>query len=271
MVVHEGVGTHASLDTPGLTHAVVTPALLEGLMAAPEGAFARNDGLILSIVGGALSEALFDKVKARLTDNIRTSVGSTEGGGSTRTDVKTVEDLHWHKLTETSTLEVVGEDDQPLPPGQVGQVRVRQVEGVGAYLGDVDASAASFRDGYFYPGDLAVMDGQGRIRILGRIGDALNLRGDKLPAAPIEEAMQQALGCQCVCFSAHDASNADELHVVLETASPPDEARLTQAARAHGSGFPTARFHFVPQFPRTGTGKVERYRLREMIAAPRPA
>jgi len=100
----------------------------------------------------------------------------------------------------------------------------------------------------------------------GRVTDVLSIMGDKIPAAPYEQALQEALGLEGVCMlSEQDDDQEEQLHVVLETAEPIDEATLRQAAFAHLSRFPSARFHFLVPFPRNGMGKIERFKLKQRL------
>jgi acyl-coenzyme A synthetase/AMP-(fatty) acid ligase len=193
-------------------------------------------------------------------------VGSTEGGVVARTEVTSAEDLRWHKLDPDAVVEVVDENDQPLPPGKLGQLRVPQGLGVDRYINDADASAASFRNGWFYPGDLAMLDGKGRISLLGRVTDVLNVRGDKFPAGPFEDALQSDLGAAVCLLSEQAPSGAEELHVVIETPAPIAEADLQAAASRRLTGFGTIHFHFVDHLPRNHLGKVERFKLRANLA-----
>ena len=215
---------------------------------------------------GPLSLALANQVRTRLTKQIVTSLGSTESGGWAMTEISTDDDLLWHRLYPWRTVEVVDEADQPLPPGQLGQVRVLLDSSFAGYLNDPDATASFVRDRYFYPGDLGVLDGKGRIALHGRVTDVLNIMGDKVPAAPYERALQEALGLDGVCVLSEQGPDREEqLHVVLETAEPIDEARLREAALAHLGRFPAARFHFLDRFPRNHMGKVERLKLKQHL------
>lgn len=266
---HQGPDKYALLTLPGLTHASVTPALLEELMAAPEGAFPRNDELEIRLVAGALSELLFRRTTQRLTTRIVTSVGSTEAGSLARTEVKSAEDLRWHRLNPDAAIELVDENDRLVAAGQVGQIRVPIGEDISRYLNDADATAASFKDGHFYPGDLAVLDGAGRIALLGRVTDVIPLNGDKLPAAPFETAMQGALGREVCLLSEQGADRGEHLHVVVETPTPIDAATLRAAAAEHLAAFATIHFHFVAALPRNHMGKVERFKLRQTLVTRR--
>jgi acyl-coenzyme A synthetase/AMP-(fatty) acid ligase len=266
VVIHQGPDPHRSLSLPGLAYAVTTPALLARIMGAPPGSFPRNDDLQLSVLGGALSATLYNQVRARLTHKITTSVGSTEAGTWAVTEVESIGDLKWHKLTPGREVEVVDDHDRPLPAGALGQVRVKREDGADSYVGDPAATAAFFRGDFFYPGDLGVLDGKGRLALYGRVTDVLNVMGDKLPAAPIEQALEEALGVSAVCaLSEQDADQAEALHIVIETPGPIEDARLRAASDAHLRGFPHAHFHFIDALPRNAMGKIERLTLKRRL------
>jgi acyl-coenzyme A synthetase/AMP-(fatty) acid ligase len=266
VIIHQGADATRSLGVAGATHLVATPAFITQLLAAPAEAFGRNDAMQVITAGGTLSLSLARQLKARLTRRVATGLGATETGSWAMTPVETDEDLRWHRLHPTRLIEVVDEADQPLPPGRLGQVRVRLDNGLTGYLNDPEATAQFFRGGYFYPGDLGVLDGQGRLALMGRVTEVLNVLGDKIPAQPFEQALRDALGIEGVCvLNEPGPGNAEALHVVLETATPIDEATLRTAARAHLGGFPDAHFHFVSELPRNHMGKIERFKLKQRL------
>jgi acyl-coenzyme A synthetase/AMP-(fatty) acid ligase len=245
---------------------MVTPGFLHQMLTTAPPTMPRSDGLVLMVTGGPLSIGLANLVRARLTNIIVISLGSTESGGWATTFVVSDEDLRWHRLHRDRTVEVVDEDDQPLPPNRLGQVRVLLDNNFTGYLNDPDATASFVKGRYFYPGDLGVLDGKGRIALHGRVTDVLNIMGDKHPSGPYEAALQQALGLEGVCLmSEQGADREEQLHVVLETPEPIDEATLRQAAQTHLRGFPAARFHFIDRFPRNHMGKVERFKLKQRL------
>ncbi len=266
VIIHQGADKYRSLELPGITSAMLTPGLLAQVMAEAPASLQRNDKLTLMLTGGPLSLALANQVKARLTKRIVTSLGSTESGGWATTEIRADEDLRWHRLHSWRTVEVVDEEDRPLPPNQLGQVRVLLDNSFTGYLNDPDATASFVKGAYFYPGDLGVLDGKGRIALHGRVTDVLNIMGDKRPSGPYEQALQDALGLDGVCvLTEQGADREEQLHVVLETAEPIDEERLREAALTHLKGFPAARFHFLAKFPRNHMGKVERFKLKQRL------
>jgi acyl-coenzyme A synthetase/AMP-(fatty) acid ligase len=266
VIIHQGPEEWRSFSVPGITHAMVTPGFLHQMLTTAPPTMPRSDRLVLMVTGGPLSIGLANLVRARLTNIIVITLGSTESGGWATTFVQGDDDLRWHRLRPDRTVEVVDEDDQPLPPNQLGQVRVLLDNSFAGYLNDPDATASFVKGRYFYPGDLGVLDGAGRIALHGRVTDVLNIMGDKHPSGPYEQALQGALGLEGVCvMSEQGADREEQLHVVLETAEPIDEAVLRQAAQTHLRGFPAARFHFIDRFPRNHMGKVERFKLKQRL------
>jgi acyl-coenzyme A synthetase/AMP-(fatty) acid ligase len=266
VILHQGPEAYRSFGIPGITNAMVTPDSLAQMLASAPPDFQRNDDLTVAVTGGPLSSALARLVRERLTNKIVTNLGSTESGGWARTVVKDDEDLRWHRLLPHRTVEVVDENDQPLPPNKLGEVRVLLDNNFTGYLNDPNASASFVKGSYFYPGDLGVLDGQGRIALHGRVTDVLNMMGNKRPSGPYEHALQDTLGLDGVCLMSEQGVDGEEqLHVILETALLIDEEILRRAALAHLDGFPAARFHFVDRYPRNAMGKVERFKLKRRL------
>jgi acyl-coenzyme A synthetase/AMP-(fatty) acid ligase len=268
LVTHQRPEPHLSLS-PEVTHAAVTPALLAQMMAAPAGAFQRNDDLRLLIVGGALSEKLWRETCERLTTQVFTAIGATESRIWGMTKVETPEDLRWHRVVPGQLVQIVDEAYDPLPAGRLGQLRVR-IEGPAGYLNDEEATRAFFRDGFFYPGDLGVLDGQGRVALYGRVTDVINVLGDKRPAGPVEAALEAELGVSAVCvFSEQGEESAETAHVVIETAAPIPTELLRAAAEAHLRGFQKVSCHFLERLPRNEMGKIERLKLKQQLISAR--
>jgi len=230
---------------PGMTHALTTPHMLAAVLESVAAEPTRDDAVILFVGAGALSLAQWRAARERLTDDVRTWIGSTETGAFCATPVLTPDDLVWHRVDPARVVQVVDERDEPLATGQPGLVRVRPL-GVAGYLDDPDATGTFFREGWFYSGDLGILGEDGRLSLRGRVTDVINVMGDKIATLPIETQLQDALGAVAVCvFSA-------ELKVVLEASLP----RNVQA-----------RIHAVGAFPRNHMGKIDRAELRRRLLA----
>lgn len=223
---------------------------------------------VLYACGGFFSRNLAQKLTANVSRKIVTTYGSSEINPAALDQVyRSPEDLIWMSLCGLRGVEVVDERGQACPVNEEGMLRVRRTElDVHEYLGDEVASAAAFRDGYFYPGDMAVQREDGRFRILGRVADVVNLGGRKLAVAPIEANLQRVLQVDYVClFSGMDPAGETVVMIAMETDELPEGDRLDHVGREM-SQWGEVRFARVSRFPRTqSTRKIDRKRLRELV------
>jgi len=266
-LIEQGGKTYQALLRPGITHAILHPAGLAAILAAPAGAFLRNDTMRLAVGSGAMTRTQVDQAKARITSQLFHYFVSTEAGLIAFTSLDTPEDQRWHRLVPGRMVEIVDASDRPVPIGEVGQVRVDTAGGPTGYLNDETATRTFFRGGFFYSGDLAVMRSDGRIALQGRITDVINMQGIKISPAPIEERLGEVLGLNGVClFSIQNDSGEEELHVVLETPKPIDSERLIAAIKKELPRlFYGARVHCLATLPRNHMGKVLRQEVRAQV------
>lgn len=263
---HQGPDRWQSLTARDVTLAYTQPAMLASLLDAPAEAALRNDAMTVIVGAGVLSQADWRAARDRLTSDIRTSYGSTEAGPCALTRIETLEDLVWHQIHPAFEVQVVDDQHQPTPAGGTGAVRVR-TSGVDGYLADAATTRAFFRDGFFYPGDLGMLREDGRLQILGRVTDVINVMGDKIATTPIERSLQAALGAKAVCvFSAPGESGVEEVHVVIEPGEPVSQEALKAALRAALPRVRAVRFHAVTSFARNQMGKIDRLALRAQLA-----
>lgn len=279
MVFDQGNRWAENLGKHSTTHTTLMPSALdEVLRVLPQGpADAPRWSFQLFIGGGLLSPAAAREALARVTPRLYVNYACTELGQVLRSAVTDPANLHWLAPVGLRVTEIVSEDGLPCPEGVEGLLRVRPGPlDFDGYLGDAASTARVFRDGWFYPGDLAVRRADGRIRILGRSADVINVGGSKFASGPLEEAVRETLGVSNVClFSDPAASGRNLIAVVLEAAElPPQSSRNAAMRLLPNNGTVAVHFYCVTRFPRTsnGTGKVDRRFLRQHIAqASRPA
>lgn len=248
------------------TRAMLVPAFLPGLLRArPEGAPPRAD-LELSVTGGFLPLSLAERISKEITPKLNTYFGSTEVNAFMRSRFETADDLVW--LSPSGEIDVVDADGRLCAPGTEGELRVRLMDSdVDHYMDDPETTARFFRDGHFYPGDVAVRRPDGRIRVLGRVDDTLNISGFKIAAAPIEDRIQRALGVDSVCaFAGLNEAGVEEVVIAVESDRRPSEQVLAAAIEGI-RGLSRVRWIFLESFPRTegGLAKVDRHRLRRLL------
>jgi len=86
---------------------------------------------------------------------------------------------------------ILGDDDQPLPRGETGELAIRGVGLMLGYYHRPEDTARAFRNGWFHTGDLARMDDRGRIFYVGRTKDMIRRSGENISADEVERALLQ--------------------------------------------------------------------------------
>jgi acyl-coenzyme A synthetase/AMP-(fatty) acid ligase len=252
----------------GITHARLTPLMLKSLLELSDTSANSVGDFELRISGGFLPLDLAMQARDRLTRNVEIGYAGTEHSSRMSSKFETIDDLHWLSPVEGSTFEIVDHNGETCAINREGELRVllRDIDAI-SYLDDEEASRKFFRQGYFYPGDMAVRRADGRIRILGRVADVLNLQGEKIAAGPIEQRIQDLLGVSTAClFSFLNDNGKEELVVAIEAAKAPPQSQLDKISQEFKS-FERVRFEVLQEFPRTEAGmqKIKRAELKHMI------
>jgi acyl-CoA synthetase (AMP-forming)/AMP-acid ligase II len=257
VVFHQDPDQHRPFLQYRMTHLFATPMTLGRLMFAPE--LRRNDDLRVLVTGGALPRAIAADCMRRFTRQVCLLFGSTESTTVGVTPVDDVDKLRWYHIHPLREVQIVDEEHRVLPPGNAGLVRIRILDGVDGYIGDEEASRAAFRDGWFYSGDLGLLGVDGRLALLGRVTETINVLGNKVAIGDIERDIQDRLQAEGVCvFSMLGMADGDEVHVAIESRRPVLQNDLQELARLHFPRLPQVRWHTVAELPRNRMGKVRR-------------
>ena len=155
--------------------------------------------------------------------------------------------------------------------GEPGVMWIRHPSLALGYL-DPEATARVFRDGWFCTGDLFVRDADGYYYHQGRADELLRVAGQWVKPAEIEEAVladQRLKEAACVVVPDRDGFERLALFVV---AAQPGEGKVIAEQRCEQSLPQHSRPKWiceVGELPRTPTGKVQRFKLREFLVAER--
>jgi len=173
------------------------------------------------------------------------------------------------KVVPGYTARIVDENMQPLPPGQVGKLAVRGPTGC-RYLDDPRQSNY-VRDGWNLPGDTFMMDADGYYFYQARSDDMIISAGYNIAGPEVESTlMRHEAVAECGVVGAPDAERGQVVtaYVVLRPGVPADEAlrkRLQDYVKAEIAPYKyPRRIEFLDALPRTETGKLQRFRLRQM-------
>ncbi len=162
---------------------------------------------------------------------------------------------------------ILDDEWRPLPGGAVGEVCVRGPGVVDSYRANPEATAASFRDGWFRTGDSGSLSPDGYLSLAGRIKELINRGGEKISPHEIEDAL---LGhpevVEAVAFAVPDDKYGEAVGAVVVTRSPVagDELRAHCSERLAAFKVPV-RVHVLDAIPKGPTGKVQRRLLAEQL------
>ncbi len=269
-VVLDDLSYDAPVKLPeGINSAVLIPARIGEFAGSRRVPDSLRRKATIRVSGGFLSASTWNGIKGAFGMPIEVYFASTEIIAMImRSPVRSVEDLNWLRPEPGRIVEIVDDSGAICPPGVEGQLRVglTAVDAQG-YLGDEAATSRAFRDGYFYPGDIAVSRQDGRIRVLGRLNDVINVMGRKRASAPVEQAVLQVLSAEEVCaFSGPDRAGNDQIVIVCRRPQP-----LTPAERAAAEevvrDFGPVRIVQMKEFPRRpgAMQKTDRIALRKLV------
>lgn len=160
-------------------------------------------------------------------------------------------------------------DGSEVTPGEVGEITVRTAKIMSGYWGDRAATEAAFSDGWFLTGDLATVDGDGYITIVGRSKDIIISGGVNIHPAKVERAIAAHPDVQEVAVFGVPDAEWGEVPVAAVRASPgsalrPGDVTELVAAELDRRSRPR-QVVFVEDLPRTATGKIRRKDLRRLL------
>lgn len=174
-----------------ITYAYLTPFHLRALLASAtrDEPLWPNLKIVLGMAASNSGERLL--ARQRLTPFIFDTYGTNEIGTvviSTPTDqIRQPQSIG--RLIAGIDAQVIDADDRPLPAGEIGLIGFRGPYFAQSYLDDPSVTARFFRSGWFYPGDLALIDDEGYVFLTGRADDVINHTGAKYFPSEVEAVL----------------------------------------------------------------------------------
>ncbi len=228
--------------------------------------------LRFSVSGGELlPPSLFDRWKRFTGTEILDGVGTTEMTHMFMLNRPgAVVPGSCGRLVEGFAAEIVDDDGRPLPQGEIGNLRAYGPSAASQYWNKPERTKVVFGAGGVMTGDKFYQDADGNYFIVGRSDDMLRVGGIWVSPTEIEAALAEH---DAVLESAVIGTPDDEqmikphAYVILKDRAAAEDGlaeRLKDHVRERLAHFKCPRWiEFVDDLPKTTTGKIQRFRLRE--------
>jgi acyl-CoA synthetase (AMP-forming)/AMP-acid ligase II len=256
-----------TIQRHGVTRVAASPAQLRWLVSRPLPPQFRMPALRGVVTGGApLLPSEQDAVRQLVTPNLYIDYGALDFSMIAVLRPGDPPDAG-AALIPGVDAEVVDEHDRALPFGAEGVLRVRAPWAPKGYADR--ASADRFRDGWFYPGDLAILGPDRRLKLIGRSDDLINRGGIKIVPEAIEAVLMthpEVTDAAVVGVADRIAGEVPAAFVVLRSAAALDTLHAFCAEQMHEMRVPVG-FVALAEIPRSPEGKVLRAQLRTLVRA----
>ncbi|MBB4772396.1 (2,3-dihydroxybenzoyl)adenylate synthase [Actinomadura livida] len=230
----------------------------------------------LMLVGGArLPDSLAERIAPALTRNLQQGYGMGEGGACL-TRVGDPSDIIWHTqgrpMCAGDELLLVGEDGEPVPDGEPGELLTRGPCTIRGYYRAPEHNAGAFTaDGWLRTGDVVRIRPDGYLVVEGREKDLINRGGEKISAEEVENFAYQVDGVSQAALVAMPDPVLGERACLYVVPRPGALVRLEDVeeviTRAGAARYKVPeRLVVVDELPSTNIGKIDKKALRADIA-----
>jgi fatty-acyl-CoA synthase len=161
---------------------------------------------------------------------------------------------------------------QPRDGRAMGELQVRGPWVTAGYIGHPDPLPATTDDGWLRTGDIVVFEADGTMRLVDRLKDLVKSGGEWISSIDMEKALSEHPGVAEACVIAVPDARWGERPLALLVARPGLTVTPEDVQRYLSEHFPRwmvpDQIAFVPELPRTGTGKLNKARLRQQFTTP---
>jgi 3-phosphoshikimate 1-carboxyvinyltransferase len=266
-------------DWDGTFVQAATPFLADLVAAVEEGARPPAALRIFVATGAAVPRGLAERATRILGAAVCGAWGTTESGLGSLAAPSDEPAKVWGtdgRALRGIVLRITDMKGRTLPAGEEGHFEVRSPTMFDGYADHPEWTADAFTsDGWFRTGDLGVVDESGFIRITGRVRDVINRGGEKVPVAEMEQLLSDHPAVADIAIVAMPDARLGEracAFVVLRAGAGFDFDRMQHyldACQVAKHYWPE-RLEIVTELPRTPSGKVQKYVLRERAKTLRP-
>jgi fatty-acyl-CoA synthase len=261
-----------------VTFACMAPAVLRTLLDYPaRGDYPLNTSLRFTVAGAPPPAAFIERMETEMGWHFMEIYGLTETAPLltiSQPDYGTAKD-DWSRRARAGVsgigveLQLLDDDGNPVPQDgvSIGEICARGNMVFAGYWEQPEETARCIRNGFFHTGDLAVWDAVGNVHIVDRKKDVIISGGENISSPDIEDTLYRhpaIAECAVIGVPHEKWGETPKAIVVLRPGMTATEAEVIAFCRERMAHFkcPTS-VDFIEALPRTVTGKLQKFRLRE--------
>ena len=167
---------------------------------------------------------------------------------------------------------MVQDTGEPAPPGQMGDLQIRGPGLFAGYLARPDFTAEAFtEDGWFQTGDLAIMEEDGYVSLVGRSKDIVIRGGENMPVHRLENLLYEHPAIADVAVVGIPDERLGERACAVVVLEPDQHLALEDVTEyLLGEGlskhFLPERLELMEELPKTQSGKIRKFEIRNRLA-----
>ena len=277
MILHERFDAEEVLKTierEKVTYVGAVPTMCERMLYVLESKkYDTSSVRCLAITGGKVHPAVLDGLKKNLTPNVYRTYASTDSGqmAISKPGDMDAKPNSAGRPVWCVDLRIVDDANNPVRVGEVGEIICQSPLATHGYYKNPQATNESFRDGWFYTGDLGYFDDEGYLFVAGRKKDMVKSGGISIYPLEIESVIYNhpdILEAAVIGVPDPHWGEAVKAVVVRKPDSQLKSDELIGFCKARLSAYKVPKsVEFRDALPHTEVGKVNKVKLKELILA----
>jgi fatty-acyl-CoA synthase len=272
----------SSIERYGVTHMSCAPVVLYMMVNHPSASPRKSGGRLTVVTGGASpTSALIEQID-RLHFDLIHLYGLTESYGPATLCILDEKDVgrdapdkarllarQGIRHATASRVQVIDKQGMEVAwdGSQPGEIVLRGNTLMAGYYRDEAATEAAFADGVLHTGDIAVVHPDGYVEIKDRFKDVIISGGENISSLEIESVLHQHPAVLLAAVVAVPDDKWGEIpfaFIELKPGASATAEELLQFARKHLAGFKVPRRFAFRELPKTATGKIQKFVLRDV-------
>ncbi|MGJ5036692.1 MULTISPECIES: acyl-CoA synthetase [unclassified Bradyrhizobium] len=272
------------IKTHGVTHMCGAPIVYNVLINAPDAPKGKRDKPVVGLIAGAAPPVAVLEGAESIGIKLTHVYGLTEVYGPAsvcaeqpgwddlpapeRARLKRRQGVPYPLQEAVTVLNPETMQEVPRDGETIGEVMFRGNIVMKGYLKNEKATQEAFAGGWFHTGDLGVLDEHGYVIIKDRSKDIIISGGENISSVEVEDILYKHPAVLFAAVVAKPDPKWGEVpcaFIELKDGAQATEAEIIAYCRSHMSGFKTPKVVVFGPIPKTSTGKIQKFLLRNEV------